>query len=168
MTDGATQTLELGSPTPPTPAEATAQLEKLKADPEWTARYLAGNGPEGKQFRDLMAIKSGADTIDRIIGGTIEPPQMETVIGGQLSIRNQVGVAADLKQLGISDAATRQLFEGKPVPKAEYDAVERLRADLFSNSDWVKKYLGDREARRTMTLINIVRAGGVIQGEKAA
>jgi hypothetical protein len=54
------------------------------------------------------------------------------------------------------------------VTKAEYRATEIWKADRMADSEWTKKYMaGDREAKRQMSLANIILTGG-IREENAA
>jgi hypothetical protein len=108
-----------------------------------------------------MAAKAGTDRLGQIIAGTAEVPMIETVTAGQLSTYNQMLSAADLREIGVSDSAIRQLFEGKPVSRAEHDAVKALKADRLSDKEWRAKYLAnDRAAVRDMALMNTVIVGG--------
>ncbi len=150
------------------PVEAAAKLSELMSDKAWAAKLLSGNAPEAREFQQLMAAKSGGagDRLDQIIAGAIEDPALfETVTAGQLSTRNQMISAEALRDIGVSPAAIRQVFEAKPVPRAEYDAVKNLKADRLGDRDWIKRYLaGDRSAVREMTLMNIVAVGGYREG----
>jgi hypothetical protein len=146
---------------PATPAEAGARLDSLLATPEWASQLTSGSGPHVREFSDLMAAKSGTDRLGQIIAGTAEVPMIETVTAGQLSTYNQMLSAADLREIGVSDSAIRQLFEGKPVSRVEHDAVKALKADRLSDKEWRAKYLAnDRAAVRDMALMNTVIVGG--------
>lgn len=163
----ATADLGIASPNPPTAAEATTQLEALKANPEFSAKYLRGDGPAVRQFNDLLAIKSGADVLDRVVDGTIEAPMIETVTDGQISISKQLTVAATLKELGIERGAVKQVLSGDGVSAEEFAAAQALKADLMGDPDFVKRYLaGSRAEVRKMTLVGIVLSNGI--REKAA
>lgn len=161
--EGATADLTV----PSTPAEAATQLDKLSADPKWRAAYLAGDGPAKQQFDQLMSAKHApSDNIDAIVKGTARPDNIE--VDGQTSISNQMSAAADMRALGIPDVAIRQLLEGNPVSRAEYDNVVSLRADRMTNSEWSAAYLkGSQSHVREMQLMNIIIAGGY-RDEKAA
>ncbi len=163
-----------------TPEQATAALQErhaaykaasaapaspeqtLLADPTWRSRYLAGGVIERQQMQEALTAKLGAgDRLDQVIAGTAPVHEIETVSDGALTTFKQMVAAADLRALGISPEATRQLFEGRPVPKSEYDAVMKFKADLLSNKEWVEKYRNrDRDAVRQMILCNIVKVGG--------
>lgn len=153
---------------PATAAEAAARLDILSADAAWSAKVLAGHGPAVREFQDLVAKKSGGDKLDQIIAGTAEVPPFETVMGGELSTHNQMLTAGDLRDVGLSDGAIRQVFENKPVSRAEYDAVKRLHGDRLKDADWTKKLLGgDKVAHRDLLLMQVVLNAGP-EKEKAA
>ena len=122
---------------------------------------LTGSGPHVREFQELVAKKSGGDKLDQILTGTIEPPLFETVMPGELSTRNVMTSVADLREIGLEDATIRQVVEGSPVAKAEYDAVKRLHADRLSNQESISKLLkGAAAERRELTLMQTVLAGG--------
>ena len=147
--------------TPATPAEASARLDTLAKNSDWASGVLTGSGPHVREFQELVAKKSGGDKLDQILTGTIEPPLFETVMPGELSTRNVMTSVADLREIGLEDATIRQVVEGKPVSRAEHDAVKALKADRLSDKEWRAKFLaGDRAAVRDMALMNIVIVGG--------
>ena len=147
--------------TPATPAEAGAKLDALSKNQDWASKVLTGSGPHVREFNDLIAKKSGSDKLDQILNGTIEPPILETVMPGELSTRNVMTSVADLREIGLEDAAIRQVVEGKPVSKTEFDAVKRLHADRLGNPEWTAKLLkGGASERRELTLMQVVLAGG--------
>ena len=153
---------------PTSPAEAAQRLEALGADQKWRDAYLAGDGPARKQFDELMAVKHApVDNLDAIVKGIARPDNIS--INGQTSVRDDMSVAADLRGLGVPDAAIRQLLEGKPVSKAEYDNIVSLRADRMSDSTWSSAYLkGSTSHQREMYLMNVVIAGGYREEGAAA
>jgi hypothetical protein len=152
-----------------TPAGAEPQVDKLTADPAWRERYLAGGLKERNEMAAALTAKlGGGDQLDHVIAGTAPVPEFETVTEGALTTYKQMQAAADLRGLGISDAAIRELFEGNnPATRAQYDAVMRLAADLESNPEWRARYFkGKREAVRQMTLINMIKVGVKVGGFK--
>ena len=147
--------------TPATPAEAGAKLDALSKNSDWASKVLTGSGPHVREFHDLVGKKSGADKLDQIIAGTAEVPLVDLVTDGQLSTYNQLIAAADLREIGVSDTAIRQVFEKKPVSFAEYNAVKGIKADRLADKEWRAKYMAnDRVAVRDMALMNIVIVGG--------
>lgn len=148
-----------------TPADAASQLERRVTDSDFRSRWLSGSGPHVQEANALIARKlSGGDRLDQIIAGTAEVSPFEATTGGELSTYNQMQAAGWLKDLGISDTAIREAFEGKPVPREQYDWVMNLKADLESNPEFLKRYFkGEREAVRKMMLCNIVKTCGFQQ-----
>ncbi|MGC1324251.1 MAG: hypothetical protein WA850_00760 [Xanthobacteraceae bacterium] len=143
------------------PADAAAKLDSLIANPEFRTKLLASGAAETRQFHELMAAKSGSDKLDQVIAGTAEVPLVDLVTDGQLSTYNQMIAAADLRGIGVSDTAIRQVFEKKPVSRAEWDAVKGIKADRLADKEWRAKYMAnDRVAVRDMALMNIVIVGG--------
>ncbi len=154
-----------------TPADATTRLDSLLTDNAWVGRLLAGNGPEASEFRQLMTAKAGPptgeDRIAQIINGSIEPPPFETLFDGELSTRDQASSAAWLKEAGVSEAAVREVLEGRRCTRAEYDAAKQFGASRMKNAEWVKRLLaGDHDAQREMILLSIIKTAGY--EEKAA
>lgn len=147
--------------TPATPAEAATKLETLSKNSEWASKVLAGSGPHVTEFKNLIAKKSAADRLGQILDGTFEAPLLETTINGELSSYKVGTMIADLREIGLEDAAIRQTIEAKPVSKTEFDAVKRLHADRLGNAEWTAKLLkGGATERRELTLMQVVLAGG--------
>jgi hypothetical protein len=139
----------------------TDRLNALKADPKWTQNLLAGGGAQVRELHEVLTAKAGGDAIGQIIDGTAKLPEFETLTNGELSTYKQMVAAAHLREIGVPDNSIRQLLEGKPVSKAEYAAVAKLKADRMGDAEFVKKWLaGDRQAHIEMTQIGIVLAGG--------
>ncbi len=150
-----------------TPAEAAARLAELSSNAEWSKNLLNGNGPETRQFNELIAKKAEVDKTDQLLSGTLSTEPFAMNEAG-ISPRNAVESVGWLREAGVSDGAIREVFDGKPASRADYDAVARLRAELLGNAEWVKKLLsGDHEAKRQLTLMSIVRSNG-FKEEKAA
>jgi hypothetical protein len=147
--------------------QAGAKLDALGKDEAWRGKLLSGDGPTVKQFHELMAAKSGeGNRVDQIVAGTAEVPAIQTTEGG-VPIAAAMRAAADLRELGLSDDAIKQLLNSESVTEAEYRAVKKLRADLLADKDFVSALLsGNREALRDLLYANVVIVGGY--GEKAA
>jgi len=149
-----------------TPAEAAARLAELSSNAEWSKNLLNGNGPETRQFNELIAKKAEVDKADQLLSGTLSTEPFAMNEAG-VSPHNALQSVSWLREAGVNDGAIRELFDGKPVALAEYEAVDRLRADLLGNAEWVRKLLsGDHEAKRQLKLMSIIRTGG--KAEKAA
>src|SRR5437868_1738382 len=94
---------------PATPAEAVARLNELKSNGEWRDRFLSGNGPEAKEFRDLQATiaKSDQPQVDRAMAGLLEDAPFQP--SGHLQM---IGTAEMLRDIGIRDEITRDVLAG--------------------------------------------------------
>ena len=90
---------------------------------------------------------------DEPFEGIVQPSQHTTMRGA----------AGYLNDLGIRSEITRDVLAGThKVSQAEYDATQQWKADHLADKEWVGKYMsGDREAKRKMTLANIILSGGV-------
>jgi hypothetical protein len=149
-------------------AAATATLAERQKNPEWNAKLVSTfDGADVKrEFKALMEASSkdtakGGDQLDKIIAGTAKVEPFETTTGNQISTYNAMQTAALLREVGLTDSQIKQSLAGKPVPKAEYDAIKTMRSDRLGNKEWTAKYLsGDAQARREMALMNTVVVNG--------
>ena len=98
------------------------------------------------------------DSIDKAIKGELldgifQPAQHTAMIGA----------ASYLNDLGIRPEITRDVLAGThEVTQAEFDATQQWKEDHLADKEWVEKFMsGDREAKRKMTLANIILTGGV-------
>ncbi|MCS3895807.1 hypothetical protein M2171_004940 [Bradyrhizobium japonicum USDA 38] len=140
---------------PSTPAEAATRLDQLKADPKWASSFVSGSPSHLQEFRDLHEIVAKGDHVDMAMSGLM--PEMPSS-----SHREMAGTASMLRELGIDDRIIKETLTGHMVTKPEYEATERWKKDAMSNPDFVKRYIGgDNEARRKMTLANIILTGGI-------
>lgn len=157
MTDG-TQT-QIDQPAPPsTPAEAATRLDQLRADPKWTSALLSGGPVQTREFHDLHQLVSKGDDVDLAMAGVTQPGIIQS--GEHMQM---MGAAAMLREFGVRDEITKDVLAGThTVTKAEHEATKQWKADHMSNPEWVKLYMGgDNEARRKMTLANIILTGGI-------
>jgi hypothetical protein len=147
---------------PATSSEAVARLAEIKADPKWRDQYLAGSAIHAKEMRDLQAV------IDADKGRA--DPQTEMAIAGVLFDGIQpsghlakVGTATMLREAGINDTGViRQVLAGESVTQQERDVAATTKARLMKDEDFTAKYLaGDSEAKRTMTLLNIIVSSSI-------
>jgi hypothetical protein len=147
-------------PTPPsTPAEATTRLDQLKADPKWTTALLSGGPAQTKEFHDLHELVAKGDGVDQAISGT-----MPTRIIQDSTQFEMASMAAHLKELGIRAELVREYLTGHTTTKGWYDEVARHKADRMRDPAFVKAlFSGSVEARRTLTLCNIVLSGEITE-----
>ncbi|MEH2570258.1 hypothetical protein [Bradyrhizobium sp. AZCC 2289] len=153
-------------PAPPTtPAEAATRLDQLQADAGWRDKFLSGNGAHVAEFHSLTELVAKGDHIDAALAGL----RLGDGMFQSSDHLTNIGVAESLRDIGIRDEIIRDVLAGThQVTKAEYRATEIWKADRMADSEWTKKYLaGDREAKRQMTLADIIISGG-IREESAA
>jgi hypothetical protein len=146
-----------------TPAAAHEKANELQGGAGFRGRFLAGFTPEFKTLQALKSKSAEADaSLDRIVAGTAPLPDIDVHLGGQLTAHNAMQAAADLRERGIDDPIIKQALAGNGVSEAEYSAAVKLKADLLSDGDFVKKWLGgDRAAAQRMTTLQIIITGGV-------
>ena len=92
--------------TPATPAEAGAKLDALSKNQDWASKVLAGSGPHVREFNNLIAKKSGGDTSRPNHGRHVRGAIVETIMDGELSIVQRQDLIADLREIGLEDAAS--------------------------------------------------------------
>jgi hypothetical protein len=149
-----------------TSAQARERLDGLLQNPDWQKRYLAGNGPERREFEALTAKKNEAadNRLDRIIDGTEVVRELETVANGELSTFKMMQAAEHIKNFGLDGATVKQALTSAPVSRAEYDAVKTLRGDMMGDKDFTAAVLaGNPEAVREFTLANIIISNGIAE-----
>jgi hypothetical protein len=155
-------------------ATATKQLAELKAHPDFAAKFVSTtDGFDVKREYARLAKLSqhdttrGGDRLDRVISGVEPVPFMETTTGGEISTANMIKSAEWLREANLTDPQIKQALSGKPVAKAEYEAIKILRSDRMGNKDFVAKWLGgDVQAQREMLLMNTVIANGYVGQER--
>lgn len=140
---------------PSAPGDAAARLNELKADPKWRDEYLGGSPSHAKEMRDLQAVisRGGNPEVDKAIAGVLDAAPFQTS-----KRMTMIGTAEHLRDSGIGDAnVIRQVLAGDPVTPEEHAAATETKARLMNDQDFVKRYTaGDGEAKRQMTLLNIV------------
>lgn len=139
---------------PSASSEAAARLSELKATPEWRDELLRGSPSHLKEMRDLQAViaKGGGD-VDQAIAGVPDVGPFQTS-----KTKTMMATAKHLREAGIGDPGViRQVLAGDAVSPQEHAAATEAKARLMRDSDFVKRYTaGDGEAKRQMTLLNIV------------
>lgn len=145
-------------PAPPaTPGEAATRLSTLSADAEWRGKFLAGNGPQVREWNELHQLAANGDNIDMAMAGKFLP-------GGQSSEHIvQMETAAMMQELGIRSEIIRDALSDKhTVTRAEFEATKVWKADRMTDPEFTKRWLaGDREAKRKMMLADIILTGNV-------
>jgi hypothetical protein len=148
------------TPAPSTPAEAAAKLETLRADPKWTEALLGGGLAQKNEWQNLHELAAKGDGVDLAVAGLHQPGPIQD----SEHVEN-MGVAAMMKELGIRPEITKEFLTGHTETKKWYDEVARFKADKMSDPIWVKALMsGSIEARRQLTLCNIVLSGEIKDG----
>ena len=152
------------TPPPANAKEASARLEVLKANDEFTGKLLGGDPYAAKEFHDLhvMAAEgSGMSDVDKAMTGAL-PDVPDS------GLRMMAGTADMLRDIGLRDEVVRQVLEDQPVTEAEFNAAKAWQTRAMKDQAFVKLYLeGDIEARQKMTLASII-ISSPIKTEKAA
>jgi hypothetical protein len=169
MTDG---TQSPGAPPvpPATPQEARSVLDSRIADKDFGARLVAGDADANCEFRELQAKIAEADPADdvaRALAGDVDQRASYSGIGIPDSGVKQLAATAEmLREIGVSEPIIAEQLHGHEVTAQEMKAVEAWRGRQMKNPEFVKAYLsGEPEARKLMTLSQIVISGG-IKGEQ--
>jgi hypothetical protein len=158
------------SPAPPdkpsTAAEAKARLDHLVRDGEWSKKLDAGDADTHKEFHALTALAADlppADRLDAALRGEVNPGLIETTdADNPLTTRKLASTVEELREVGLSDDAIREAIHGGSNTAAIHRAVGELKAKLFGDQEWVKKYLaGGAAERKQATLIAIILSGEV-------
>jgi hypothetical protein len=136
-------------------SDAAARLNELKSDPKWRDQLLDGSPSHLKEMRDLNAVisRGGNPEVDKAIAGVLDAAPFQTT-----KRMTMIGTAEHLREAGIGDAnVIRQVLAGDPVTPEEHAAATETKARLMRDNDFVTRYTaGDGEAKRQMTLLNIV------------
>jgi hypothetical protein len=135
--------------TPPaptmTPQQAYARREELMRDPVWVADYLKGNPDKLKTMTELHAAMT--NTKIHVGSDGIAPSRVADTLKNFAALEPEVALQAE--QLPAVTAEEKQ-------------AAERLRRQLMSDREWVRKYFdGGIAERATMTKISIIKASPV-------
>jgi hypothetical protein len=130
---------------------ASAQLERLKADPEFVKRHLSGDHATKAEIEKLCTI--------------IAAPREGTTLQGGPTAEAQRADAADFMAAnghGLSPQHIAEIRNGTPNSPEIYAEAMRLKKSLMGDPAWRAKYFNnDHETRRTMLLINIIESNPV-------
>lgn len=149
-----------------TPADAAAKLDALKANPEWTAAFLKGDGPAVAEYGKLLSASqphAESHAADMAIAGKLFDGGLQP--SGHLVA---VGTATMLREIGIPTDVIKQVLIGQPVSQAEHDAASKQKEALMRDQEWSKQYLaGNGPHREQMTLLHVILSSPIKQ-EKTA
>jgi hypothetical protein len=95
---------------PSTPAEASARLAQLRTQDEWCRKLNSGDIRTAEEFHRLSELAAQAGPFDPVtdIGDWSSGPGM----GDQLSRRNMLSAADDLRAKGINEEAIHHFLNG--------------------------------------------------------
>jgi hypothetical protein len=125
--------------------DALAKMAELKANGDWTKKYLAGDPSARKEMADL--VKASLAT----------PDESEFVT--RMAALQKFGLPSPDTEAGKD---LLEVISGKPISIETRRAVEAKRSQLMADKGFVQKYLdGDAEARRVFTTINVLMAAQV-------
>jgi hypothetical protein len=151
---------------PTTAIEARAKLDTLTANKSWADKLEKGDVEVQKEFKTLTALAADlqpGDQLDRV-AGTAERPMIETITDGQLSTGKLMSAVDGLREVGINDEAIKEAINGGRNSAVIHRATQELKAKLFGDQAWVKRYLeGGQAERRQATLISIILSGEVAE-----
>jgi hypothetical protein len=143
------------SPADANRAAAATRLEFLKNDSEFARRHLGGTPAE------QAATRAEIEKLATIIA---MPREGTTMHGGPTTEAQRADAADTLANgnLGLSEAHLQEVRNGTPNSPAIYAEAMRMKRALMSSPDWRAKYMSaDPDARRQMTLINIIESNPV-------
>lgn len=100
-------------------------------------------------------------------GTGIQPPEGTNAVSADAARAEQV--VESYRRQGITDEnVLKQVRERTPVTEREVQLARYRKENLYKDETWKKSYLaGDREARHTMALLNIIFASPVIREQKS-
>lgn len=129
-------------PAPPTRQAALDQIAALKADPNWSERYLKGDSSAKAQFQRLHATAYEP-------GGNADP-------GHDAASRLQHSEVWR-KEADLPADVLAQVRERRPVSADEYRAAVHAKERMLGDREWAKRYMdGGRAERREMALVSII------------
>ena len=140
-----------GGQAPPamTPAEARAEIAKLKMDRKFGAAVIAGQPEEKARWQELLKAANAA-----------EPTPADQRLASDVSLLQHRGI--DLNSEAGKDVVNA-LANGISIETRR--AVEARRAGLMRDPGFRERYLsGDLEARKALTTINALMAAPIVEG----
>jgi hypothetical protein len=129
-----------------TPAQASARLSELKANPEWRDAHIRGDQKARSEF----------EALHKRMAATEQEARASAMMDQGLS-----GVS---EFAPVEPGVLEQIKSGQAVSPEERRMALDARKRFMSDEALVKKYLnGDHEARRQMILISTIIAAPVKQ-----
>jgi hypothetical protein len=134
--------------------EARTRLDALKANPDWSTKFLSGDVTARDEYDSLNKLIATADPVDLAMSGTVPDGHVDS---GRIPLRDQAAAVVSLRDIGISEDAIRQVLSDQNVDPREIVLAERWKKQHMGDAAWVSKLMaGDIDARRELTLANII------------
>jgi hypothetical protein len=95
---------------PSTPAEASARLAQLRTDDAWCRKLNSGDIATREEFHQLSALAASAAPFDP--SADVADWSSGPGVGDQLSRRNMLSAADDLRAKGINEEAIHHFLNG--------------------------------------------------------
>jgi hypothetical protein len=106
-----------------TPKEASMVLARRSSDPEWARKLTNGDIATREEFQQLCALQASADVGDAMADQMFEVTVGPGLGGPQLSRRDMLSAAADLRADGLNEEAIYHILnDGKFAVEAVRDA----------------------------------------------
>jgi hypothetical protein len=127
--------------------DALAKITALKANKEWSAKYLSGDADARKEMVEAVRAAHGSPDTDNI------------EMAARLAALQRHGLPDLNTDVGKDLAA---VMSGKPISGEVHRAAHAKRSAMMADKSWVQRYLdGDQEARRQFTTVNVLLAAQV-------
>jgi hypothetical protein len=144
-----------------------AALATMRSDPHHLNLALTSENARNQEalleakIRDAKAatpaVRTDAERLGEILSGKAEVPLIETTVDGQLTTHATMIAVDDLRSLGLTDAAVTAALNGGRETRASIADAKWIYEELMGDEMWVAKLAaGNREARKQLTLLNIV------------
>jgi hypothetical protein len=139
---------------------------RIKDDPDFRKNFLAGDGKTKAEVANLIAQKidpaAVASKVDQALSGSLSTSGFSHANSPDgVSPQNLLSAVASFREIGISDAAIRELLVGQKTDRETYQRVEQLRTELLRDPEWRARWLAGGELERQQAvLFSIVRVNG--------
>ena len=135
-----------------TPAEATAKLDQLKADPAWRDGFLSGGAPQGREYAELSELAAQGDKVAAAMAGIEFPGPFQD--SDHLQMMN---TAELLRSMGFPPTAIRETLSGKEATQADVDLANAWKAQNLKSKEFVTRLMsGEPDAARQLMVANII------------
>jgi len=134
-------------------AQASARLAELQNDATWSAKLLAGNGQQVREFHGLTQRITGVDAEGNplVTGASVDifdpdamaklPPYAATTESNPMTPREQVRDINGLREQGYNDLQIAEMYDENRTYTAEEHAMAKV---------YVERMMQDREFQRLL------------------